>query len=206
MNTNRKRGIVTLMAVGALSLGLMFACGCSETPSETFAVDRTTVNGLPTVIATGTLKADVTVDAIDYSDRSIALTGPNGVTHIFTAGPEVVNFDQIKKGDIVKVEYFTRLAVSVRKVGAPLAAGQVDALALAPVGAQPGVFATRTVTMNANVLSIDYGTRVVTLKPLSGDVVTFTVDPRVKDLDKVHVGDQVIFNYTEAVAIYVTSS
>jgi len=204
MNTNRKRGVLTLFAVGALSLMLMSAC--SEAPSETFAVDRTTVNGLPTVIATGTMKADVKVDAIDYSDRSIALTGPNGNTHIFTVGPEVVNFDQIKKGDIVKVEYFQRLAVSVRKVGEPLAAGQVDALALAPVGAQPGMFATRTVAMNANVLSIDYDTRVVTLKPLSGDVVTFTVDPRVKDLDKVHVGDQVIFNYTEAVAIYVTSS
>ena len=51
--------------------------------------------------------------------------------------------------------------------------------------------------------SIDYDTRVVKLKTTTGDMLTLTADKKLKDLDKVHTGDLVVFDYTEEVSITV---
>ena len=58
-------------------------------------------------------------------------------------------------------------------------------------------------SVDATVESIDYPTRTVTLKGDSGNSVTFAVDERVKNLNKVNVGDRVKIKYHESVAIEV---
>jgi hypothetical protein len=56
------------------------------------------------------------------------------------------------------------------------------------------------VTISASVEAIDHAKRDVTLKGPLGNVVTFVVDPRVKRLDEVKVGDLVIADYYISVA------
>ena len=57
-----------------------------------------------------------------------------------------------------------------------------------------------------NVMSIDYETRKVALKMADGSMVRATVSPKLPDFDKVHVGDQVVFDYTEALTINVNGN
>ncbi len=192
------------LSFAAFLPAFMIAClaGCADT-GDRVMVERKTVNGLPTVTATQTLKAQVKVDAIDYGNRSIALTGPDGKTEIFTVTSAVRNFNQIKKGDVVNVEYFTQMFASIRKADQEPTTKLAVAVAIAELGQKPGIVCARQATVEAQVESINYTTRVVNLRTPAGDLLTFTADPKLKDLDKVHVGDRVAFEYTEAVAITV---
>jgi Cu/Ag efflux protein CusF len=52
----------------------------------------------------------------------------------------------------------------------------------------------------ATVTAVDPATRRVTLKDASGTTMTVTAGDRVKNLDQVRVGDEVVVTYTEALA------
>ena len=58
--------------------------------------------------------------------------------------------------------------------------------------------------VNANVEKIDYQKRLITLKGPEGNVRTLKVDPRVKRLNEIKVGDDIVLRRTEAVALDVT--
>jgi len=191
-------------AAPAILVGSAFFAGCSQT-GESFNVERKTVNGLPTVIAKGSSWATVKVDAIDYDKRSIAITDTDGKQEIFTLGPEVKNFTQIKKGDNVRVEYANELTAEVYKVNEEPMMDMTEGFKTADLGDKPGLLAYRKVKSQMNVTAIDHKTRVVTLKGPAGGELTLTVNPKVKNLDKVNVGDQVIFKYVEALTINVTT-
>ena len=60
-----------------------------------------------------------------------------------------------------------------------------------PLSAEESVL----VTVTATVQAIDLAKREVTLKGSLGNVVTFTVDQRVKRLNEVKVGDEVTADY-----------
>jgi hypothetical protein len=186
----------------AMLAGILSVIGCAESGHE-ITVERSTVNGLPSVVATEKMSGEVKVEAIDYDNRSIALEGSDGNCEIFKLSPAVRNFNQIKKGDTVKVEYQTTVDVNVRKVGEPLAATEVVGVARAPLGEKPGLIAVRTVEVLANVEAIDYTERTVTLVGMRDKPVTIHVSPKLKSFDKVAKGDQVIFTYTESVSIEV---
>lgn len=68
---------------------------------------------------------------------------------------------------------------------------------------QPTVKRSRVVTLTATVEAIDVAQRLVTLKGPKGNVLTLTVDERVKNLPQVQVGDQVVVKYYEAIALRV---
>ena len=61
------------------------------------------------------------------------------------------------------------------------------------------------VTTTATVESIDHKTRMVTIKGPQGNTSTFKVDDSVKNLDQVKVGDRIIVNYQQSLAIQVVN-
>jgi len=190
----------TLTAALLLSASTLTACNNS---GSSYSIDRTTVDGLPSVVATQSASAQATVEAVDYANRSIALQGPSGVTQIFTVSPAVRNFSQIKKGDVVRIEYASRLAANVHKTNEPPETTTVDAVELAELGKKPGIVCTRTAQIEATVQAIDYQTRVVKLKTTTGSEITLTADKKLKNLESVKTGDQVVFDYAEALSIKV---
>jgi hypothetical protein len=201
MKPSLKR-IVAIAISSALLATALSLPGCSET-GEGYSIKRTTVNGLPSVLATAKLSGEATVDAVDFDSRTIALTGPDGKSEFFTVGPEVRNFAQIKKGDVVKVTYEENIQADVQKVGEPIHTTIGGSVQRAPLGEKPGFMAARTVRTVANVKAIDYTARTVTLIGMEGHTVTLPVSEKLKNFDKVKVGDQVVFNYTETVEIEV---
>jgi hypothetical protein len=66
------------------------------------------------------------VTAIDHKTRMVTLTGPEGNSLTFEAGPDVKRLDDIKKDDTVTIRYTEAIAVDVVPTGksAPPAAGK----------------------------------------------------------------------------------
>jgi hypothetical protein len=88
--------------------------------------------------------------------------------------------------------------------GALLALGQSASVSAADPSAPPAASMSREdsvlVTVTASVEAINYTNREVTLKGPLGNMVTFTVDQRVKRLKEVKVGDFVTADYYVSVA------
>ncbi len=92
------------------------------------------------------------------------------------------------------------IAISAILIGAaPLAA---RAQATAEVARSPGkVEVSQTVKMTATVVSIDLGSRDVTLIDSQGKLHTVNVSDQARNLDQVKVGDKVTIDYTEAISL-----
>ncbi len=66
---------------------------------------------------------------------------------------------------------------------------------------KPTVERSSLVTATATVEALNLETRMITLKGPKGNLLTFRVDERVKNLPQVKVGDQVVVKYLESVAV-----
>jgi Cu/Ag efflux protein CusF len=156
--------------------------------------------------ATQTQRTKATVTSVDPATRTVSLKRADGQIVEIQAGQEVRNFDKIKAGDIVNVEYTQALSIDVKKgaVGAAKRHETVE-LSRAPVGAQPGATVGSKVTVLADVIAVNKQDQVITLRGPHGNVVDLKVqDPA--QLTRVKQGDQVQAVYTEAMAIAVEPS
>lgn len=68
---------------------------------------------------------------------------------------------------------------------------------------EQAVVAADTVSLTAKVVAVDQAQRLVTLRGPQGGVVQVKVDPGVTRLNKVKVGDLVLVQYREAVALEI---
>ncbi len=96
------------------SVGI-FVHGPNEKPD---AAELTTValapkGEKPGVYAANTQVITAKVTAIDHKTRVVTLTGPQGNSLTFTAGPDVKRLDEVKKDDTVTVRYTEALLVDV---------------------------------------------------------------------------------------------
>ena len=146
------------------------------------------------------VKLTAAITAIDKASRDVTLKGPQGNEVTLTAGPEVKNFDQMKVGDQVNVEYVQALTLELKKGGGLVVARteQKGAVAAKP-GEKPAGAAGRQVTIVADVIATDPAKQTITLKGPKQ-----TVDMRIPDPEqfkRVAKGDQVEATYTQAVAM-----
>ncbi len=91
-----------------------------------------------------------------------------------------------------------------------LGAFSLPALAQAPAAATGKVMAAsapgtatiaQTVKVSATVMAIDAKTRQATLKGPKGNMFELAIDPSVRNLEQVKVGDQVVVRYLEALTL-----
>ncbi len=130
--------------------------------------------------------------------------GPRGNINDLRVDPAVRNLEQVKVGDRVRLSYRIGVAVALVKGGDGIRERvETDAAAVAQKGARPGGVAVNRTTIVANVFSLNRKKNIVTLRGTSGQLVDVHVrDP--KALKDVNVGDQVVANITESVALQVT--
>lgn len=148
-----------------------------------------------------TFTATATVTAIDAATRELRLTLSDGRRKTVKCGPAVRNFSQIHINDRVKIVMTEETAVYLDKGKKPGASGAA-AVALAPLGAKPGVVMAETLQGTVKVTAIDTAARKVTLVNTAGESKTLKVGDHI-DLAKVKVGDSVTVRQTEAVAVSV---
>jgi Cu/Ag efflux protein CusF len=152
-------------------------------------------------VAAQTVKATATVQAVDKAARTVTLKMPNGNTRTVVAGEEVRNFDQIKAGDKVNVQYVEALTIELKKDGkAVVGRTESSGMQTAAKGEKPGAVAMREVVAVADVVNVDAAKKLVSVKNKDGKVIDLNVrDP--EQLKLIKKGDQVQATYTEAVAI-----
>jgi hypothetical protein len=193
-----------------LLAALQFLGGCSSPPppiADTYPpLPAPAAPDTPIFLGSGASASAgsgvVTVDAIDYTNRTCLLGWPNGRTIQFTVGPEYVNFDRVKVGDSFMTTLSKTYAAYLVKPGVSPSSITNGVATTMPAGAQPGGVMIRNVDYNAKILVLNYGTRRVVLQYGQNQAQEVQVGPGV-NLQALHVNDNVFIHTTEALAIAV---
>ena len=142
------------------------------------------------------------VTAIDPAARMITLKEEGGEPQTFEVSKEARNLDQVKVGDIVKVDQYQSASIKVLPPGA-VVNDDVATIQRSQPGEKPGGLATRTETMTTTVSSIFPGSNEFLTRNEKGQLRTWKVqDP--KQLESLHSGDRIQLRLTSALAISVT--
>ena len=142
------------------------------------------------------------VISVDQETREVVMEAEDGERIEIVAGPEVRNLAQVKKGDLVEVEYFEALAMELQETRTGIQE-RVESTSgsRADEGEKPGATVTKRIEAIATVMGVDKEKRLVTLKGPT-QVVTVKVGDAV-DLSGIDEGDEVKAVYIEQVAISV---
>jgi len=149
-------------------------------------------------IATARLRTvNLTVEALDLTNRVITLRGPQGGTLTMQVDERVKNLPQISVGDVVLVAYYEAWVLDFNKQGER---PTVAAVGRAAFGEPPARFAARRSTIQATVTAIDAAKPSVTFKgPRQTVELSVAKDPRV--LARLKVGETYDVTYTENLVV-----
>jgi hypothetical protein len=142
---------------------------------------------------------------IDKKTRTITFKNQEGETK-FVAGPEITNFDQIKKGDRVNVNYELAVAIELIKTKSDGVRSKVETntVTQSKANEKPSETITNKTTIIADIVSVDRDKKLVSVKGPSGKITTVTVkNPAL--LADVNVGEQVKVIYFDAMAASITA-
>lgn len=194
------RGIFVALALGTAAL-LPAAPAFADTATVEKAVRAT---GKPGRLEAVTIQTTATVEKIDYKTRKLTLKGKEGKELTLDVGPEVQRLDEIKKGDLLEVEYVESIAVSVQQPGAQsdVPDGAYSVMVRNPTQSPSGKLID-TETVSATVQSVDVEKRVVELLRADGSTIKIAVSPDVQRLQDVKKGDTVAVKYTRSVALSI---
>ncbi len=155
------------------------------------------------VVGAALTTASGRVTAVDPATRTITLQGANGNTVEVVAGPDVRNFQQIKPGDTLTLDYYESVAIDVRRAGSGVPEVVTETAATRSAkGARPGGAIGRQTTITAEIWHINKSANLVTLRGPEGGRRTIQVrDPALQArLQQLKEGDLVDFTITQAVA------
>ena len=155
------------------------------------------------IVVADSVSAKATIVKVNKKTRELTLRDEQGHEETVVASKDVRNFNQIKKGDVLEVEYHRAAATALEKVGDTTEAGESTDVKRAKAGEKPGMMAVHTRTIVATVLDVDPSNRLVTLKGPKGGIVTVEVPADMPNFDTLKKGDKVSAEYAEAVAISV---
>lgn len=157
----------------------------------------------PGVVVTDVLEVKATIEAIDSKKRILTLRGTQGRPITLRADRAVKNFELLKKGDAVLVDFVESVAIFIRPAKATQSPAEARLVTIAPKGAKIGALLAETFALTALVESFDVKTRQVTVKEPRGDRWILPVDKSFKNLDRLRKGEEVVLRVTEAIAINV---
>lgn len=183
-----------------LALAVIASCtaaSAQDTPAASKPSVASAKAGAVLVSATGEIVE------VDQQARIVVIKGPQGNVGAYSVDPAVKNFDQVKVGDRVRLDYKVGIALALRKGGDSIREKvEKESAAVAAPGSKPGAAATKTTTLVANVVSVNRAKKFATLKGPEGRVADVAIqDPQV--LKDIKAGDQVVAVVTASVAVSV---
>jgi hypothetical protein len=193
------KNIIKLITLALLPAAILTLTSCATTME---GVEETTViETADGAIIVDTFTTTATVTAIDTAKRKVTLTSPGGSKSTYKAGPEIVNFPQIRVGDLVTATVTEEVAIYIGS-GAPPSAIAGAGVSLAPVGAKPGGVLVETSQVTVKVTAVDAKSRNVSFQFPDGSTKKVKVGKKV-DLSTVRPGDNVTVQVSEGLAITV---
>ncbi len=188
-----------------LIVAALATSGCQSTPppAEPSAPAPRALPGRMTAASAGvTLQGQIT--AIDTRTRAVTVTGADGGSLDFIAGADVRNFNQLKVGDKVTLDYQAAVALDLQPAGsAPVGVTRSQAGTVPIRGATPGGARSNTIEIVTAVAAVDPVANTIALRGPRGNTQIIAVereDLRAK-LPSVKRGDLLRISYTEAVAL-----
>jgi hypothetical protein len=146
------------------------------------------------------------VESVDQSTREVVLRGPEGNLATVTAGPEVRNLAQVRRGDRVHVTYGAALAVEMAPPGGGGPPAEVaTGMARAEPGERPAGAVGQRVRARVRIEQVDPATgRVAFVGPQGVRREVTPQNPAMADFARrLRPGDEVDMTYAEAVAVRV---
>jgi hypothetical protein len=145
------------------------------------------------------------VISVNSKSRTITFKNKDGVSK-FVAGPDIKNFDQIKKGDHLSMTYELGVAIDLIKTKSDGVRSKVKTTTMSQTsGDKPSERLTNKTTIIADIVAVDREKKLVSVKGPSGKVTTVSVtNPAL--LNDVNVGEQVKVVYTDAMVASITQS
>src|SRR5205085_10581536 len=141
--------------IAAITAVLLLATACSTTESKSESAQTPGApgtGGRQNLVTSDVVRTTAMVEAIDKKNRILTLRNAEGQVRTLAVDPSVKNFDQIERGDKVRVEYLESVAVYIEAPGsasggaAPAgAAGSARAVEVAPKGEKPSGVVVDTV-------------------------------------------------------------
>ncbi len=196
--------VLKLTFLALLAAAMMGLTACSSTPKGPDETQQTSViEARKGAMVVDTVTVVATVKAIDPATRKLTLITANGIQTPVTASKAMVNFDQIKVGDQIKVQATEAFAASLHPTGQRTRLGEVTTVVLAPRGALPGDISANTKEITAQLTAIDTKSRQVTLQFFDGNSARIKVGATV-NLKALKPGDTVTVCVAESLAIVVT--
>lgn len=188
---------------------LATTCLLTIAPTATYAqqpqVDSSvtrTEGDRPGAVIERSVDIQAKVVQVDYTKREISLQSVSGQGKVVTlkVGDGVTKLNEIKPGDLVKVNVTETFAITVAAPGAT----SDPAAGVTNQRTADGRTVTAAERTSALVSAIDYQKREVTLQFNNGKSETFKVGPEVTRFSEIKKGDVVLMSYTVAVAASVS--
>ena len=145
-----------------------------------------------------------TVIGINAKERLVTLKGPEGDTLDIKADERVRNFDQIKTGDKLNIDYIASVAVSLADPSEKPTKTTVSNVEVAEKGAKPSVRTVDVVDVVGTILKVNKKDRTITVQGPEGKVVTLDVNEQIKDVDSLKAGGKIRARFTVATAVAIT--
>lgn len=140
---------------------------------------------------------------INKDERWVLLKDRSGFTKKVEVGSNARNFEQLKVGDLINVNYAETIQIKAFGDEAIKMGKESEAIfARSPEGAKPGGAIAAAETIVVTISSIDLAHNLVTLKDKQGNSRTFRPQVPAK-LKQVKVGDKVAISVAKAMAITV---
>lgn len=192
-----------------LPAGLLLVTSCSSQPPSPGAARTVTGNPYPNagsgyggqIVVATTTRLD-TVVAVDAASRRVELRHPDGRVATYKAGPQVVNFNQIKPGDRVEAKVAEEMALFLAPANSPESTSTNVVVTRAAYGPMPQGQIVETRTYTAKILAINPALDQVTLQLANGQNKTINA-PETVNLADFNPGDEVSARITEAALISV---
>jgi Cu/Ag efflux protein CusF len=160
----------------------------------------------PTAMMAEKMSASATVKKVDTGKRKLVLQDEQGNEFTVKVDESVKNFNAIKKGDKISLDYYESVSLGLKKAAAGEKPSATETVAAArDAGKLPGGMVARQITANVMVQKVDTADNKLTIKGPQGDMHTIHVtDPSMQaELGKLKQGDLIKATFTEAVAIRV---
>ena len=193
-----KKSSLRLTSLTLIPIALLAFVSCAK-PSGVEDVEVVDIPGGVAEVDTFTTSGIVT--AIDFDSRKVSLTLETGKKIKITAGPDVVNFDQLEIDDEINVQVSEVEAIVLGSAELPSSAG-ASAGALAPLGAKPGAMLGDTEQVTGMVTEINAKHHKVTLAMPDGTSEVIKVNRSI-DLTGLEIGDTITMIVAEVVVVIV---
>lgn len=199
---SRIQPVTGFLIATAVALTTLWPTPARADTATTKTIVRET--GKPARLEGAAVAVTATVENVDYKARKLTLKNPEGSLLTVDVGPEIKRLDEVKKGDLLEIEYLESMAVSVHAPTDKVDAGNsAYSVMVRNPTEKPSGKIVDTETTTVTVASIDIEKRVAELVREDGSHFKLAIAPDVQRLDAVKKGDLVVVQYTRSVALKV---